>query len=249
MSEQGRVIEVFSSVQGEGPYVGVRQVFIRFQGCNLDCDYCDTEYSGISGLCQIENTPGRRDFAQIPNPITINKIISVLERWQTGWPGIHHSISITGGEPLLQNEVLLDWLPKLRTHLPIYLETNGVLHGALFQLMPHIDYISMDIKLPSTSGHQELWEPHRVFLEEASYGQVFVKIIVSESTEDWEIHRVCELIGSVKISIPLILQPVTTHDETVGISPIRLLELQELAGSKLNNVRIIPQTHRFIGQL
>jgi organic radical activating enzyme len=249
MSEQGRVIEIFSSIQGEGPFVGMRQVFIRFEGCNLDCEYCDTEFSGISGVCQVENTPGRRDFVPVPNPVSLDRIVSLLERWQSGWPGIHHSISITGGEPLLQHEVLQAWLPRLRKLLPIYLETNGVLHGALFQLMQHIDYISMDIKLPSTSGHQELWEPHRIFLQEASHGQVFVKIVVNDLTEDWEIHRVCNLIDSVNVAVPLIIQPVTSHDETVGVSPIRLLELQELAGSKHHDVRIIPQTHRFTGQL
>lgn len=243
------MIEIFSSIQGEGPLVGARQIFIRFQGCNLDCEYCDTEFSGISGTCQVENTPGRRDFMEIPNPVHLDTVISLLERWQSGWPGIHHSLSITGGEPLLQHEVLLDWLPQLRTRHPIYLETNGVLHGALFQLLQHIDYISMDIKLPSTSGHLELWEPHRLFLKEASHGNVFVKIVVNEATEDWEIHRVSEIITSVNPAIPLIVQPMTSRDATVAISPIRTLEIQELASVQLTSVRVIPQTHRFLNQL
>ena len=37
------IIEIFSSIQGEGKYVGYRQVFIRFSGCNLHCTYCDTK--------------------------------------------------------------------------------------------------------------------------------------------------------------------------------------------------------------
>ena len=39
-----KISEIFDSIQGEGPYVGCRQIFIRFCGCNILCDYCDTEF-------------------------------------------------------------------------------------------------------------------------------------------------------------------------------------------------------------
>ena len=39
------IVEIFSSIQGEGLLVGRRQIFVRFAGCNLDCNYCDTEDS------------------------------------------------------------------------------------------------------------------------------------------------------------------------------------------------------------
>ena len=45
MPEQGHLLEVFSSYQGEGPYAGVRQVFVRLSGCHLRCVYCDTPES------------------------------------------------------------------------------------------------------------------------------------------------------------------------------------------------------------
>ena len=84
--------------------IGLRQVFLRFQSCNLECIYCDTGRNIFHEFCAIEGTPGRRDFVPAQNPITIEHIIKLLEKWQKGWPGIHHSISLTGGEPLLNVE-------------------------------------------------------------------------------------------------------------------------------------------------
>ena len=44
MTKTAKIAEIFDSIQGEGPYIGYRQLFIRFCGCNLLCDYCDTEF-------------------------------------------------------------------------------------------------------------------------------------------------------------------------------------------------------------
>ncbi len=243
------LIEIFSSIQGEGLLIGLRQVFLRFQACNLDCRYCDTGRNTYSALCAIEGTPGRRNFVQFKNPISIDRIIAIIDKWQKGWPGIHHSISLTGGEPLLNHEILLAWLPVLKSHLPVYLETNGTLHATLASLIGYIDHICMDIKLPSTSGHPEMWEPHREFLKIAVQKDVSIKIVIGDTTEDWEIIRSSELISSISSTIPLILQPLTLEGGKIGISPVRLLELHELATGYLRQVRIIPQTHKFLGLL
>ena len=51
----GNLIEIFSSAQGEGPYIGCRQVFVRFEGCNLRCRYCDTAHDvGSHAFCKAE---------------------------------------------------------------------------------------------------------------------------------------------------------------------------------------------------
>jgi organic radical activating enzyme len=243
------LVEIFSSIQGEGMLVGLRQVFLRFHGCNLACEYCDTRethHTPAPEFCIVEQTPGRRDFLQLANPVAISALQEVLIQWATSYPGVHHSISLTGGEPLMHSAALVEWLPVLRGILPVYLETNGILHSKLSRCIDFFDYISMDVKLPSTSGAEELWEQHRSFLHIASRKNVFVKIVVSESTQPSEIAKTCDLIASVDRHIPLIIQPMTDASGVVAISSRSLLEFQETAGGRLHEVRVIPQTHKFL---
>jgi 7-carboxy-7-deazaguanine synthase len=246
------MVEIFSSVQGEGPLIGLRQIFLRFHACNLECSYCDTSAAAKTNIpkkCAIERTPGRRDFTDKSNPVSLDNVLSVIEDWQKGWPGVHHSISLTGGEPLLHTDTLKEWLPELSKRLPLYLETNGILHDALTDLLEFISYISMDIKLPSTSGHAGLWDDHEIFLRNAVCKNLFVKTVIDENTEDWEINKACKIISSISMEIPLILQPRTLSGGIIGISPLRSLHFQEIAAKHLKETRIIPQTHIFSGFL
>jgi 7-carboxy-7-deazaguanine synthase len=243
------MVEIFSSIQGEGKLVGLRQVFLRFHGCSLDCHYCDSSSTltdSIPEFCQTETTPGRQDFTKTKNPLSLEYITNLLFNWVSLLPNAHHSISLTGGEPLLHIEPLLQYLPELRKILPIYLETNGIHYHELAKCLEFLDYISMDFKLPSTTKSQEYWEEHRKFLEIADSRDVYVKVVVSDETSISEIRKSCEIIVSVNRNIPLILQPLTPKDANQAISSRLLLELQEVASTYLKEVRIIPQTHKFL---
>ncbi|MGB9802610.1 7-carboxy-7-deazaguanine synthase QueE [Desulfofundulus sp.] len=239
------LIEIFSSIQGEGIWLGCRQIFLRFAGCNLTCSYCDTPRD-IPPHCRWEVRPGQREFMLLPNPMTPHEVASKVRELN---PVIHHSISLTGGEPLLHTSFLLELIPLLKgTRRGVYLETNGTLPDSLAQLLPFVDIIAMDIKLPGTANILPCWQEHRAFLKLASTKHLFVKLVVSEESKQEEIEMALELICSVG-DIPLVIQPVTTPDGKPRLNPQKAITWQSRALERLSDVRIIPQTHKFLGYL
>ncbi len=244
---EASLIEIFSSIQGEGMLVGCRQIFIRLPHCNLNCRYCDTEFAATR-FCQVENPPGSGQLQEIVNPLSLTQVQVLIEDWCREAPGAHHSISLTGGEPLVSVKLLATWLPELRKWLPIYLETNGTLPDELETLLPHIDWVSMDIKLSSQTGLPTDWAAHRKFLEIAQRTNCYVKMVVGENTPALELLQGARLVAAVSGEITLILQPVTI-DGKISISTSTLLAMQRLIATIHSNVRVIPQTHRFMGLL
>jgi len=245
MSADANIIEIFSSIQGEGKYVGCRQVFVRFAGCNATCKYCDTMTSRKSSVtkAQIEESPGSRRFMSVDNPIEPLQLLGYITNL---YDHKHHSVSFTGGEPLCHSTALSLFLPMFRGIK--YLETNGTLPDELEKVLPHIDIISMDIKLPSVAG-KNYWEEHRNFLRIAKQREVFVKIVISGETNDAEFDTAIQLIAEIDNNIPVILQPVTPINSCKSVAPERVLFLHDKASVQLNDLRVIPQTHKYIGQM
>lgn len=238
------VVEVFSSIQGEGQCVGYRQVFLRLAGCNLECAFCDTpESRKMAASGRIELTAGQRDFKVISNPISITTLSDYINNLLK-IP--HHSVSVTGGEPLCQAKAIKELAPLIKGR--IYLETNGTLSAELAEVLPVVDMISMDIKLPSAGG-RELWQQHKDFLRLASSRTVFVKVVVTSTTSVQEFQQAIEIIASVNRHIPFIIQPVTPIHNCEGVTPEMVLNWQEQALKMLSDVRVIPQTHKFMNQL
>jgi len=241
------LIEIFSSIQGEGLLVGCRQVFIRLPGCNLDCHYCDTDFSETA-VCRVEEQPGSGKIIEWKNPVAIQQIIDLVRHWKAALPAAHHSISLTGGEPLLHAETLAQWLPQLSAELPVYLETNGTLPDQLETVIQYLDWVSMDVKLHSLSGERTDWDSHRRFLEIADRVQTYVKVVVGEQTPDLELQLAGDLVSGIAKHIPLVIQPVTINNR-VAVSTERLLHMQAVVADCHRNVRVIPQTHEFLGLL
>lgn len=240
--------EVFSSVQGEGPYVGCRQIFIRLAGCNWHCNFCDTPDNARPASFSIEKSPGQRDFMNLTNPVNAEKLASLIKGYYD--LKTHHSISLTGGEPLLQTDYLIKLSPLLAgTRQGIYLETNGTLPDKLREIIDLVAMVSMDIKLESSTGTTTPWELHHRFLQVAAQKKVYVKIVITSATSSVEIKKAAELISSVNPAIELVLQPVTPKGGCGLPTAEQVLHWQSVALDYLTNVRVIPQTHLMLGQL
>ena len=132
--------EPFITLEGEGPSIGIPTLFIRTFGCNLQCSYCDSKFSYSTDTPIIEYTPDELLFL-ISDKLQNTSI---------------NRISITGGEPTLQEKELCVFIRNLKQVYPqitTNLETNGTsLSIELFHL---VNEISCDVKGPS-SGHTEI---------------------------------------------------------------------------------------------
>lgn len=219
------VLDVFVSRQGEGICVGDPQVFVRFGGCNLVCDYCDTPES-------IPAAAGRKE--------TLDDLLS---RIVTLDAGAKHPVSLTGGEPLLQVSFLEEFIPALRARgHRIYLETNGTLPRALEKIIEGCDWVAMDFK-PESAVRHDLWEAHRWFLDIGA-NKLFVKMVLTEKTTDAELDRAVALLARLPRTVPLVLQPASPWGGAETIPLARLESWWRRATTRLKDVRILPQIHR-----
>jgi 7-carboxy-7-deazaguanine synthase len=242
--------EIFASIQGEGPHVGERHIFVRFQGCDLHCCYCDTPAS----LGPVSSEAGPETFrAQVsagsgalfdqqPNPVSPLHLTELCTRLVIPGPSCP-VISLTGGEPLLQDVFLAEWLPQVTGKFRIYLETNGVNTEAMRRLKVLVDVVSMDLKLPSSTGLRPYWDEHRSFLRAASGREIIAKAVVTNSTNKDDVVTAARLIAECDPSLLLILQPAS-GDSAPG--PAMLVDFQESALGIISDVRVIPQTHKML---
>ncbi|WP_175265703.1 7-carboxy-7-deazaguanine synthase QueE [Methanothrix thermoacetophila] len=250
ISTEGYIGEIFTSLQGEGPLLGRRQIFVRLSGCSLRCSYCDTrKYLKRTEMCRIEASPGSRVFVEIRNPITVDKTIECVKLHAA--PGIH-SVSITGGEPLEQpkfTETLAEDLKSLG--MRVYLETNGCSFEYFSNIAEHIDIAAIDVKLPGTVGCSRvqcdsLIENELACLRRSSEMGVYTiaKLVVLPDTAEHELERVCREMPSVDA---IVIQPVSGQ----RMSESKLMALHSIAARYLGpeNAMVIPQMHKALGMM
>lgn len=174
-----KVVEIFKSIEGEGPRAGYPTTFIRLYGCNLECSYCDSQYA-----CTGDNY----------TEMSINDILGkVLEL------GVKR-VTLTGGEPLLDPEVKhLLW--ALDTHyFEVNVETNGSIGIAPYKHFMRA-FFTIDYKSIS-SGMSAAMTP--AAYRHAGKGDV-IKFVVGSIEDLNEMHR---FIKEVKPVAQLYVSPV-----------------------------------------
>lgn len=222
----GWISEVFTSIQGEGIYAGRRQSFIRFAGCHLRCRYCDTKYA------QKRASSFRFEGTRFANPVDAEFLAELTSEPE---------VCITGGEPMEQSDFLKDIVRYLKKRFKsIHLETNGTKPGGLKRILPYIDAVNLDFKIPSLTGRSPFWQEHERFLRACRRKDCFVKVVADRRIKLSELKRVVAIINRVDRRIPLVLQPVWGRDAR------ELMAFQEYALNTLNDVRIIPQIHKYL---
>jgi len=122
-----KINEIFYSLQGEGKWTGLPNIFIRTSGCNLRCSFCDTKYAYEGG-----------------KEMSINEILNQIAKYSCQY------VCLTGGEPLLQEDTqdLVNNLLKKKYY--VIIETNSSF--SIENLLKFKSLIvSLDIKCPSSN--------------------------------------------------------------------------------------------------
>ena len=258
VAETANLVEIFASVQGEGPSVGRSTVFVRLGGCDLRCAWCDSPGTWRPAThCRIETAPGSGEFSEHANPLALDLVARSLDAYGLRRGGF---VSITGGEPLLQPEAVAALAEIVRRRGDrVHLETHGLAVDALASVAAGIDLVSMDWKLASDvrlAGRRRSEQPdfaalHRRFLARArACAEVHVKVVLTPNTRLGELEAAAEGVAEIAPEAPLILQPVTPYGGIAATPPARsLLEMLWACGRIHDDVRLIPQTHRLYGAL
>ncbi len=207
-----RLAEKFLSINGEGRFAGELAVFLRFSGCNLACSYCDTMWVNE------ENCP---TFEVSTEEICDDITESGAKR-----------VTITGGEPLLQ-ENLLPFLVELHgLDVSLEIETNGsVFLKPFLEEAPYVSF-TMDYKMPSSNMESAMCLENLSLLRKNDTLK-----LVCGTMED--LHKAKELIPQVKEDVPIYLSPV--FSEIKGEDMVEFM-----VNNKLSRLKLQLQLHKYI---
>lgn len=235
---RARVSEIFTSIEGEGIFVGKKTLFIRFSGCYLKCRWCDTKYA----LPLDSGTDYQIDEIK-------DLIIKELQPFT-------YKVNFTGGEPLLQTEAVIELADfiKKHTNLKTYMESSCFDSELFSKVLPYIDICKVEFKTDDSKVVEDeeydnliLNEIKCLELAVESNKATYIKIVVTNSTnlESFK-NLVYNISKKIKPSdiLGFIIQPSFGIDQpTVN----KLLDTYDIVQPMFPEVRIIPQLHKEIG--
>jgi len=248
-----RVYEIFQAIQGEGTLVGTPSLFIRLHGCNLKCDWCDTPETSINAK--------DHEYQSYEIPELVDRVLDNSH--------LRHLV-ITGGEPLIQNEALLDFLQTLGGRRHVTLETNGYkreVEEVDVDLLEHIDLLSISPKLHVDDWqsviklirhHAQVWSPTCAVSPDVRFiqyrGKQQVKIVVCDKDD---------LTSAVKQFRHLHYFLHDSSHPAIADGFVRIIQPEGSRGPEWANevaawvtdlgfgvfpsIRVIPQVHKLIG--
>ena len=235
---RARVSEIFTSIEGEGIFVGKKTMFIRLSGCHLKCRWCDTKYA----LPLDSGTDYQIDEIK-------DVIIKELRPFT-------YKVNFTGGEPLLQTEAVIELADFIRkqTNLKTYMESSCFDSELFSKVLPYIDICKIEFKTDDSNVVEDeeydnllLNEIRCLELAVESNKATYIKIVVTNSTnlESFKnlVYNISEKIKPSDI-LGFIIQPSFGIDQpTVN----KLLDTYDIVEPMFPEVRIIPQLHKEIG--
>ena len=235
---RARVSEIFTSIEGEGIFVGKKTLFIRFSGCYLKCRWCDTKYA----LPLDSGTDYQIDEIK-------DLIIKELQPFT-------YKVNFTGGEPLLQTEAVIELADfvKKQTNVKTYMESSCFDSELFSKVLTYIDICKVEFKTDDSKVVEDeeydnliLNEIKCLELAVESNKATYIKIVVTNSTnlESFKnlVYNISEKIKPSDI-LGLIIQPSFGIDQpTVN----KLLDTYDIVQPMFPEVRIIPQLHKEIG--
>jgi 7-carboxy-7-deazaguanine synthase len=218
-----QIIEIYKSLQGESTYAGLPCVFVRLMGCNLRCNWCDSEYTFTGGT-----------------RMTIDEVMEEVQRVSRG----AELVEITGGEPMLQEKEVVPLMERLQDEgHTVLVETSG---ERPLERVPSGVIKIVDVKCPD-SGEGGTFRMENL---ETLASMDEVKFVLS-SRADYEfarefvaLHQLNRKVNAVLFS-PAFRKGATGSRDTSHC----LLDPRELADWMINDgvpARLGLQIHKFI---
>jgi len=210
-----KICELFVAIEGETEYIGLPIIFVRTQGCNLRCSFCDTKYAQNGGGKEVHS-------------YTVLDVVKMVQKYSLKSGGIT-LVCLTGGEPLDQKESLALVAELTREGFKVIVETNGSKNIKEYSQIKDC-IIAMDIKTPSSGMKNMMKFSNCKYLRP----QDQLKFIIDDK-KDYEYAK--DMVKTYHKYGQVIFTPV-------GGLELKWL-MEKVLEDKLTEVRILPQLHKW----